>query len=61
MSDGDCISDKILENKVTYCPLPQEFRVLGETDEYYVIQKEGGIGAVEKDKVRVVVISGYIT
>jgi hypothetical protein len=35
---------------------------LDETEEYYVIQKEGGtIGAVEKSKVRVVTISGYIT
>jgi len=41
---------------------PQEFRVLDETEEYYIIKKEGGtVGAVEKSKVIVVVISGYIT
>lgn len=53
---------KLSENKITYTNPPSEFRVLGETEEYYVVQKEGGkIGAVEKDKARVVIISGYIT
>jgi len=50
------------ENKVTYMNPPKQFIVLDETEEYYIFQKEDGTpGAIEKDKVKVVVISGYIT
>lgn len=58
----DELKGKLPEASVTYLVRPQEFRVLGETEEYYVIElPDGKPSAIEKDKTTVVVISGYIT
>lgn len=67
MADGDCIEDKQFipvnepGNKVTYCQGPRQFKVLGEADEYYVIEIDGKPGAVEKSRCKTIVISAYIT
>lgn len=49
------------ENKITYCQGPKEFKVLDETEEYYVIEIEGKPGAIEKSRCRAIKISTYIT
>lgn len=71
MSDGDNDADKThgrVNEKVvfpeirvsTYIP-QATFKVVEETKEHYIFKREDEtLGAVEKDKVRVVVISGYI-
>lgn len=63
MSDENTDSMQDLPaGNVTHCGFAyKEFKVLGETEEHYVIQKEDGTpGAIEKEKATVVVISGLV-
>lgn len=60
-NEAPTLSGDIPSMHMTYTPPQSTFKVVDSTEDYYVFKRDDGtVGAVEKDKVRVVTISGYI-
>lgn len=55
------LSGELPAIQCTMVRMPKEFRVIDETEDHYIFEREDKtIGATKKEKVRVVTISGFI-
>jgi len=53
-------NDNIGENKCTFISGPEKYNVIGETEDYYIVDTKIGKRVIEKREAVVVTISGIV-